>query len=209
MSDIEWQVKNWYNFLWTCGDGYVEQAVHSVDKVAWTFKDQAPVSAVATGGRLIPNEGGNIYDHIQVNYLYPNGARATVAHRQIPGIYNENGDYILGTKGKVTIGRNMPRVEDHQGNILWTFQGEKTDSYQVEHDMLFASIRKNQPINNGDRMVSSTLLAILGRTAAYTGQQLTWEQIQNSQLSTFPEPFNPKGRFAVTPLPQPGITKFV
>ena len=210
MSDVEWQTNNWYNFVWTCGDGYVEQAVHSVDKVAWCFNDVPPVSCVATGGRQIPQEGGNIFDHIQVNYLYPNGARAFIAHRQIPGIYNENGDYILGTNGKVTIGRGpLPIIEDHKGKILWEFEGTKNDGYQYEHDILFAAVRKGEVVNKGDRMISSTLLAILGRTAAYTGAQLTWEQIQNSKLSTFPDPFDAKGSLPEMPTAKPGITKFV
>ncbi len=210
MSDIEWQTKNWYNFVWTCGDGFVEQAVHSVDKVAWCFQDVPPVSAVGHGGRQIPQDGGNIFDHFEVNYLYPNGARAFIAHRQIPGIYNENADYILGTKGKVTIGRSpLPKVEDHQGNILWAFKGEKNDGYQYEHDLLFAAIRKGQPINKGDRMISSTLLAIMGRQATYTGQELTWEQIQNSKLSTFPDPFDLKASLPESAPPKPGIYKFV
>ena len=210
MSDVEWQTMNWYNFVWTCGDGYVEQAVHSVDKVAWCFNDVPPVSCVATGGRQIPQEGGNIFDHIQVNYLYPNGARAFIAHRQIPGIYNENGDYILGTNGKVTIGRGpLPIIEDHKGKRLWEFEGTKNDGYQFEHDILFAAVRKGEVVNKGDRMISSTLLAILGRTAAYTGAQLTWEQIQNSKLSTFPEPFDAKGSLPEMPTAKPGITKFV
>lgn len=210
MSDVEWQTMNWYNFVWTCGDGYVEQAVHSVDKVAWCFNDVPPVSCVATGGRQIPQEGGNIFDHIQVNYLYPNGARAFIAHRQIPGIYNENGDYILGTNGKVTIGRGpLPIIEDHKGKRLWEFEGTKNDGYQYEHDILFAAVRKGEVVNKGDRMISSTLLAIMGRTAAYTGAQLTWEQIQNSKLSTFPDPFDAKGSLPEMPTAKPGITKFV
>ena len=210
MSDVEWQTKNWYNFIWTCGDGYVEQAVHSVDKVAWAFKDVPPVSCVAHGGRQIPQEGGNIFDHFECNYLYPNGARAFIAHRQIPGIYNENADYIVGTQGKVTIGRGpMPLVEDHKGKVLWAFEGTKNDGYQYEHDILFAAIRKGEVVNKGDRMISSTLLAILGRTAAYTGAQISWEQIQNSKLSTFPEPFDANGSLPDVPTPMPGITKFV
>jgi predicted dehydrogenase len=79
MSDVEWQIRNWYNFCWLCGDSLVEQAVHSVDKVAWAINDQPPVSCVATGGRQIPAEGGNIYDHFSVNYLYPNNVRAFVS----------------------------------------------------------------------------------------------------------------------------------
>ena len=71
----QWQFKNWYNFVWLCGDSIVEQAVHSVDKIAWAMGDQPPVSCVGVGGRVIPAEGGNIYDHFEVNYLYPNGVR--------------------------------------------------------------------------------------------------------------------------------------
>jgi myo-inositol 2-dehydrogenase / D-chiro-inositol 1-dehydrogenase len=210
MSDVEWQTKNWYNFMWTCGDGFVEQAVHSVDKVAWVFKDQPPVSVVSHGGRQIPQDGGNIFDHFECNYLYPGGARAFIAHRQIPGLYNENADYILGTGGKVTIGRGRdPRVEDHKGNVLWQFTGTANDGYQYEHDLLFASIRKGSAMNTGERFVSSTLLAIMGREAAYTGAQLTWEQIQNSQQNSFPSPFDEKGSLPEAVVPRPGITKFV
>ena len=82
MSDTEWQIRNWYNFVWLCGDSIVEQAIHSVDKVAWLMNDEPPVSCVAVGGREIPAEGGNIYDHFSVNYLYPNGFRAFVVNRQ-------------------------------------------------------------------------------------------------------------------------------
>ncbi|MEO7649739.1 MAG: Gfo/Idh/MocA family oxidoreductase, partial [Bryobacteraceae bacterium] len=111
MSDVEWQIKNWYNFCWLCGDSLVEQAVHSVDKLAWALKDAPPISCVATGGRQIPSPDGNIFDHFEVNYLYPNDVRGFVACRQQEGCYNENSDYILGSKGRVTIGRGpMPRI---------------------------------------------------------------------------------------------------
>ena len=205
MSDTEWQVRNWYNFGWTCGDGLVEQAVHTVDKVAWAFKDQPPVSCVAVGGRQIPNETGNIYDHVEVNYLYPNGARAFVVHRQIVGCYNENADYIMGTKGVCTIGRGPnPRIE---GENKWTFEGQKNDMYQFEHDMLFQSIRRGEPINDGDRMATSTLLAIMGRNAAYSGQQVTWDQILNSEERIFPATVDWKGALPVAPMPRPGVYK--
>ena len=105
MSDVEWQIRNWYNFVWLCGDSLVEQAVHSVDKIAWAMHDEPPVSCVGVGGRAIPAEGGNIYDHFEINYLYPNGVRAFLANRQIDGCYNENSDYIMGTDGTCTIGR--------------------------------------------------------------------------------------------------------
>lgn len=205
MSDTEWQICNWYNFVWLCGDSLVEQAVHSIDKVAWSMHDQPPVSCVAVGGRDIPSPGGNIYDHFEVNYLYPNGFRASVANRQIEGCYNENADYILGTDGTITIGRSpVPRIE---GKINWTYSGPKYDMYQREHDELFASIRNHQPINNGKRLATSTLLAIMGRMAAYTGQEVTWDQALNSQEKLYPEHLEWNGSLPVRPRAEPGITK--
>jgi len=206
MGDVEWQIRNWYNFCWTCGDGLVEQAVHSVDKIAWAFKDQPPVSCVAVGGRQIPAQGGNIYDHFEVNYLYPNNVRAFMACRQIPGCYNENADYILGSKGNATIGRGpLPKIE---GATNWTFEGQKNDMYQAEHDVLFASIRQGKPVNDGERMATSTMLALMGRMAAYTGQQITWEQAMNSQEHVFPENLTWDMALPEQPMPRPGVTRF-
>lgn len=206
MSDVEWQIRNWYNFCWICGDSLVEQAVHSVDKVAWAFNDEPPVSCVATGGRQIPAHGGDIYDHFSVNYLYANERRAFVSNRQIVGCYNENADYIMGTKGVCTIGRGpAPRIS---GAVNWTFTGQRNDMYQAEHDALFAAIRRGQPINDGKWMTTSTMLAIMGRMAAYTGQQITWEQAMNSQESLAPGALDWNGSLPSRPVPQPGITKF-
>jgi len=207
MSDVEWQIRNWYNFVWLCGDSLVEQAVHSVDKIAWAMHDEPPVSCAGVGGRTIPNEGGNIYDHFEINYLFANGVRAFMANRQTVGCYNENADYMLGTDGACTIGRGpAPRIE---GKTNWTFSGQQYNMYQKEHDLLFASIRKGQPMNDGKRMATSTLLAIMGRMAAYTGQQVTWDQAMNSQEKLFPEHLDWKGSLEVKPLAQPGINKLV
>ena len=209
MSDVEWQIRNWYNFTWTCGDSLVEQAVHSDDKVAWAMKDQPAASCVAVGGRQIPAEGGNIYDHFSVNYLYPNDVRAVVANRQIEGCYNENADYIMGTKGVCTIGRGqVPKIT---GQNPWTYekQGNEIDMYQVEHNALFAAIRQGKPINDGVRMTTSTLLALMGRMAAYTGQTITWDQAMNSQERVFPEKLDWNMALPVAAMARPGLTKFV
>jgi predicted dehydrogenase len=207
MSDVEWQIRNWYNFVWLGGDSLVEQAVHSVDKIAWAMHDEAPVSCVGVGGRAIPAEGGNIFDHFEINYLYANGVRAFMANRQIVGCYNENSDYMLGTEGTCTIGKGpRPRI---QGKTTWTYSGQQYDMYQREHDLLFASIRKNQPMNDGKRMATSTLLAIMGRMAAYTGQEVTWDQALNSQEKLIPDHLDWKGSLAVQPRAEPGITKLL
>ena len=205
MSDAEWQIRNWYNFVWLCGDSIVEQAIHSADKIAWLMKDQPPVSCVGVGGRTIPAEGGNIYDHFEVNYLYPGGVRAFLANRQIEGCYNENADYIMGTEGTCTVGRSpVPKIE---GKTNWTYSGQKYDMYQREHDVLFASIRKAQPVNDGKRMATSTLLGMMGRMAAYTGQEVTWDQALNSQEKLFPDQLEWSSSLPVVPRAEPGITK--
>lgn len=207
MSDIEWQIRNWYNFTWLCGDSIVEQAIHSVDKVAWAFKDAPPASCVAVGGRQIPQPGGNIYDHFDVNYVWPNGVRATVANRQIEGCYNENGDYIMGTKGQAIIGKGPnPRIV---GENPWTYSGQKYDMYQREHDLLFQAIRKGEAMNDGERMCSSTLMGIMGRMAAYTGQQITWEMAMNSQEVLGPPKVEWDGKFEPAPTALPGKTRFI
>jgi myo-inositol 2-dehydrogenase / D-chiro-inositol 1-dehydrogenase len=207
MSDMEWQIRNWYNFVWLCGDSIVEQAVHSADKIAWAMHDEPPVSCVGVGGRDIPAEGGNIYDHFEINYLYPSGLRAFLANRQIEGCYNETSDYILGADGTLTIGRGpIPRIE---GKSKWSWSGSPYDMYQREHDVLFASIRKQQPVNDGKRMATSTLLAMMGRMAAYTGQEVTWEQALHSQEKLVPEHLDWNGTLPVPPRARPGITKLV
>lgn len=207
MSDVEWQIRNWYNFVWTCGDGLVEQAVHSVDKIAWAMGDKPPESCVAVGGRQIPAHDGNIFDHFEVNYLYPEGVRAFMGCRQISGCHRENADYIIGTKGRLTVGRGiMPRVE---GENPWVFRGQQNNMYQEEHDVLFRAIRRGEPVNDGARMAHSTQLAILGRMAAYTGQELTWDQAMQSEEKRFPDNLRWNMTLDVPPLARPGLTKFV
>jgi myo-inositol 2-dehydrogenase/D-chiro-inositol 1-dehydrogenase len=207
MSDTEWQIRNWYNFVWVCGDSLVEQAVHSADKIAWAMNDEPPISCAGVGGREIPNETGNIFDHFAINYLYPNGVRAFLANRQDVGCFNENADYIMGSEGSCHLNGSMPpRIE---GKNPWTWTGQKYDMYQKEHDELFASIRKHQPINNGKRMATSTLLAMMGRMAAYTGQQITWDQALNSQEVLVPEHLDWHGSLPIAPRAKPGVTKFV
>jgi predicted dehydrogenase len=210
MSDVEWQVRNWYNFTWLCGDGLVEQAVHSVDKMAWAMKDVMPVKCTAVGGRMIPNHEGNIYDHIEVNYQWENGVLGFLAQRQIPGCYGENADSILGTKGNAYIGGRRGKVPVQiTGEKTWTYNGPTPDMYQVEHDEFFASIRAGKPINDGDRMCTSTMMAIMGRMAAYTGLEITWEQALNSQEKLVPDNLKWNQSLPIEPIAIPGKKKFV
>jgi len=207
MGDLEWQLRNWYNFTWLSGDGLVEQACHSVDKINWAMNDNPPVRAVATGGRQIPNHDGNIFDHIDVFYEYEDGRRAIMAQRQISNCYSDNSDYLIGSEGTGTIkGWNPPVIKGKQS---WRYKGPSSDMYQNEHDEMFASIRKGEPINDGDWMAKSTLMAIMGRMAAYSGQEITWEQALKCDSQLVPDHLDWKMSFPITPMAIPGVTKFV
>jgi myo-inositol 2-dehydrogenase/D-chiro-inositol 1-dehydrogenase len=206
MSDVEWQIRNWYNFVWLSGDGLVEQACHSVDKILWAMKDVPPVRCVATGGRVLPNNEGNIYDHIDVFYEWADGTRATMAQRQIPCQYGDNSDYIAGAKGHGYIRGGSPEIH---AESVWRYEGPNKNMYQVEHDEFFAAIRKGVPINDGERMARSTLAGIMGRMAAYTGEEVTWEQMLKSQERLVPAQLEWGMALPISPMATPGKTPFV
>ncbi len=204
-SDMEWQLRNWQHFLWLSGDHMVEQAVHSIDKMAWAFGDRAPRSCTAIGGRQARSgaESGNIYDHFGVTYDYDGGAKAFHMCRQIANCTNDNSDWIWGTKGRAEHNRiHIP------GQETWAFEGEPANMYQVEHDELFASIRAGAPLNDGEWMSQSTLMAIMARQAAYTGRTITWDEIQASQDRLGPDAYGFE-ELDFREVSVPGHTKFV
>lgn len=209
-TDMDYQLRNWYYFAWLSGDHIVEQAVHSIDKMAWAMKDVPPVSCVAHGGRQVRTgeEYGHIFDHFSVVYDYPNGERGFHFCRQQANTATENADFFMGTKGVAKI-KAFGALEI-TGEKPWKFKGERPDMYQVEHNELFASIRKGEPINDGDRMAKSTMLAIMSRMAAYTGQVIKWEDALNSQENLAPANLSDwHSPIAVPPVAMPGVTKFI
>lgn len=205
MSDVEWQVRNWYNFSWLSGDSIVEQAVHSIDKLCWAVGDKPPVSCIGTGGRQVPAEGGNIYDHFHVVYEWEGGVLGHFSSRQIKGCQGHNQDIIRGDKGALTIGKGAAPFID--GEKRWRFRGEEKNMYDLEHGALFNAIRKGEVINDGDRMMLSTLVAIMGREACYTGQAITWQQILDCTQDLAPDTLKWGGSFVPSPMPLPGVTK--
>ncbi len=201
MTDLEWQVRNWYNFTWLSGDGLVEQAVHAVDWIAWSKGDVTPVSCTAVGGRQIPAHGGDIFDHIAVNYLFPDNTRGFISQRQMAGCYSENNCYLLGTKGKGELTRRGATTQ--VGDETWKYKGPTPNMYDVEHEVLFKSIRDGKPVNNGDRMVNSTLMGIMGRMAGYTGKEVTADMALNSTEKLVPETPNWETPVPFRSVPQP------
>ncbi len=207
-SDVEFQLRSWHYFAHLSGDHIVEQAVHAIDKIAWAMKDVPPLRCTAVGGRQArPNtpETGNIYDHFGVAYEYADGARGFHMCRHFPNTPFDNSDYIVGTRGTCVVDGWKPthRIE---GENAWSYEGPRRNMYQNEHDALFAAIRAGEPINNGVRQAHSTLMAIMGRMAAYTGQTVTWEQALNSEESLTPAKWDWTD-FPVPPVAVPGVTK--
>jgi predicted dehydrogenase len=206
-SDMEWQLRNWLYFTWLSGDHIVEQHIHSLDKMAWAMQDKYPLRAIGTGGRQsrVQPEYGHIFDHHAVVFEYDKGVKLFSYCRQQVGCANDVSDHVIGTEGVCEVMKHAIR-----GKRPWRHRssdGTKDDMYQNEHDELFASIRSGKPINNGDYMAKSTLMAIMGRMATYTGQVITWEQALNSIEDLSP----PKYEFGALPVPpvaMPGRTRF-
>jgi myo-inositol 2-dehydrogenase/D-chiro-inositol 1-dehydrogenase len=204
-TDLEWQLRNWYNFAWLSGDHLVEQAIHNVDKITWLMKQEMPTQAIGVGGRTIAAYG-NTYDNFSVAYEYASGVRATLSCRQHDGCYNEVTDYVTGTKGIFSNGRLA--TQGLSGAVNWKYTGPVRDMYQVEHDELFAAIRADKPVNDGINMAHSTLMAIMGRMAAYSGQAVTWDRALNSKEALMPEKLDWNAPLAFAPRAIPGQTKF-
>jgi predicted dehydrogenase len=205
-SDMEWQLRNWLYFTWLSGDHIVEQHVHSLDKMAWAMKDEPPLSATGTGGRQVRTgkEFGHIFDHFATVFQYRNGVKLFAYCRQQEGCDNDISDHILGTLGTCNVQQHVIA-----GKNPWSHKKKfKDDMYQNEHNELFASIRAGTSINNGDYMCKSTLLAIMGRMAAYTGKTITWEMALNSKEDLTP-PSYAFGPLPVPPVAMPGKTKFL
>jgi len=196
-GDMEWQHRNWYSFLWLCGDQIVEQHFHNIDFINWVMGTH-PVRVVASGGAAWrPREElyGNIYDHMFSDFVYPNGVHYASHCRQYPqGCYRVVNDLIVGTKGRST------------GNDM----GTKGINGQVqEHIDMVKSILGDGPyINHGMAVAESTMTCIMARESAYSGQEITWEMIMNSQQDLMPREFGYEVKMEAPPLPAPGTYKF-
>jgi predicted dehydrogenase len=209
MTEMEYQMRNWYYFTWLSGDFNVEQFVHQYDQVAWAMQDVYPARCYSTGGRQQRTgpEYGHIYDHFASTFEYAQGARAFTTTRHQKGCSNESGVVVIGTKGEANLSRRNAGIT---GENPWRLpDDEEKDSHQLEHDTFFAELRAGRIINNGDYMAKSTMMAIMARMSAYTGQTLTWDQAMNSEQHLAPSAYTwdadpPEAVVAV-----PGVTRFV
>jgi predicted dehydrogenase len=203
-SDMEYQMRNWYYYSWLSGDHIVEQAVHGIDTMGWAMGDKLPVRCWGVGGRQSRTDPkyGNIYDHFSVVYEYPNNVRGYHHCRHWVKTDAQVKDYILGSQGVADVFGNSI-----SGTNKWRYRGPKSNMYQVEHDEMFAAIRAGKPINNGEAAAHSTLLALMGRTAAYTGHTITPDAILSSKEDLSPSRYE-FGPLTMPPIPVPGTTHF-
>jgi predicted dehydrogenase len=185
-SEMEYQMRNWYYFTWICGDHIVEQHVHNLDVANWA-KGEHPVKAVGMGGRQVRTgaEYGHIFDHHAVIFEYSDGTTCTSMCRQMKGCQNDVRETIYGTKG-------VCDADSSKASIRGKFKHDWADSpnpYVQEHVDLIRAIRTGWPINEGKQVAESTLTAIMGRMATYTGKEVTWEEAMNSQEKLGPDKY--------------------
>jgi predicted dehydrogenase len=215
-TEMEYQMRNWYYFVWLCGDHICEQHIHNLDVINW-FKEGYPVKAQGMGGRQVRKgkDNGEIFDHHYVEYVYADGSILNSQCRHIPGTMSKVDELLIGTKGKIQCGD--ANIIDSKGNILYQYDKKaENNPYQTEHDELFAAIAKGEyKFADAENGAKSTMTAILGRMATYTGQVVEWDKALNSGLNLQPQSYdfnatppivpNDEGYY---PVAIPGVTKY-
>jgi predicted dehydrogenase len=223
MSELLYQIRNFHGFLWASGGAVSDFLIHNIDECCW-MKEDWPVRAQATGGRHYRNDCvDQNFDTYSIEYTFGDGTKMFVNGRTIPGCRNEFASYAHGTKGAAIIsaaghtparcrifkGHNMTRA-----NVLWEGPKSEPNPYQLEWDDLINAIRKDLPYNEVERGVKASLVTSMGRMAAHTGVEVTYDEMLNCEHEfapdlesmTFDSPApvraNSNGEY---PVPQPGL----
>lgn len=221
-SEMHYQMRNWYYFNWLCGDHILEQHIHNIDVANW-FIGEFPIKAQGMGGRQVRTgkDHGEIFDHHFVEFEYPGGAIISSQCRHQKDCFRRVAESFQGTKGTVDLsGRNIANLKSYKGKSIYEHSGTKDPSpYQTEHDKLFQAIRGQRDyINDGDYGAKSTMSAILGRMATYSGKEITWDQAMNSNYQIVPDedslnwdsiPPTVCDEHGNYPIPTPGQTNFI
>jgi predicted dehydrogenase len=181
-SDMEAMIRDWVNWRWLSGDHIVEQHVHNLDTVLW-FTGMNPTKVIGSGGR-VQRVTGDQYDFFNLQFTYPNGGMLESMCRQIDGCDDDISEYVVGTKGYTNCENT---IYDLTGKVVWQYQERGQDPgrtkfspYELEHVDFVTSIRTNEPINEAEHFAHATLAAIMGRTAAYTGKEVKWDEMMDS-----------------------------
>ena len=216
-TEMEYQMRNWYYFVWLCGDHIAEQHIHNIDVVNW-FKGGYPVKAQGMGGRQVRKgkEYGEIFDHHFVEFTYADGSILNSQCRHIPGTMSKVDELLVGTKGVIRC--DEASIKDPKGKVLFQYDKKKENNpYQTEHDELFAAIAKGEyKFADAENGAKSTMTSILGRMATYSGQVIDWDKALNSGLDIMPKKFDWNALPPVVPnddgyypIAIPGVTKYV
>ena len=213
-GEMEYQMRNWYYYTWLSGDHICEQHIHNIDVCNW-WKGGYPVRAQGMGGRQIRTDKkyGEIYDHHAVEFEFDDGTRMFSYCRHQPNTWNSVSEHLSGSKGELHCdGRNASIAYRNGGQ--WKYSGPHPDPYQVEHDDLFTAIRENKEYNEGANGAMSSMTAVLGRMATYSGKVVEVKDALNSNINLLPEKLawdampkslpNSEGEYVIA---APGVTK--
>lgn len=218
-TELEYQMRNWYYFNWLCGDHILEQHIHNIDVANW-FIGSVPASAQGMGGRETRKgrDHGHIFDHHFVEFTYPDGQVIASQCRHQKGCMNRVEEVFQGTKGSVRVNSSNFGVIKSKGKVIYEHEGESDiNPYQQEHNLLFAAIKAGEhKFTDAENGANSTMTAILGRMATYSGQDISWDEALATDLKLVPElsSFDDKApvlpdRDGNYPVPVPGTTKFI
>jgi predicted dehydrogenase len=214
LTELQWQCSTQYHFRWLSGDDVPQSLVHNLDRSSWVLGNAVPIKCHGLGGRSSMTEliYGDVFDHHSVVYEFPNGVRVYAFTRTTTGCYDESSTLVFGSKGKADVLNS--RI---WGATNWRWQGQ-CNPYQVEHNRLFAAIRSGDPINCGDYMARSTMITVMGQISCYTGKEVTWDQVNQSEFFYPPkpedchddmEPPSKPGPDGSYPVPVPGRTVLI
>ena len=218
-SEMEYQLKNWYYYTWLCGDHICEQHIHNLDVGNW-WRDAFPVKARGMGGREVRTDKkyGQIFDHFACQFEYENGDMMISECRHIPNTWRSVSETAHGTKGTLATKREPgkpPMRIEQRGKVTWYYKGENPNPYEVEHATLQKAIREGTEYNEGHYGAMSTMTAILGRMATYSGKEITMKDALANGRTIYPygeeltmetaPPVKPD-EDGWYPIPTPGVT---
>jgi len=191
MTEMAHQIRNYSNFTWVNGSFILDWLIHNLDVCCWC-KDAWPVAAQGQGGRQVRTHPDQLFDHYAVEYRFADGTRLFAQGRHMDNCWGFFGDHIHGATGCAELGEGITNPRIFKGhnvtneNIIWKYDGPRTNQYQVEHDLLFDAIRTNKPYNETERSCYAAMAGILGRMAAESGQMVKWEDAMASDLVLAP-----------------------
>lgn len=213
-TEMEYQMRNWYHFVWLCGDHIAEQHVHNLDVVNWFLSGDSekggnPISAQGMGGRAgtEPRSVGEIFDHHYVEFRYgdeKNNAVLNSQCRHIAGTWRRVAEEIHGTDGILYLEGNKTRITDLKGKeTKWAYRAPRTpvSPYQIEHNELYKAIQEDKHLNNAYYGAKSSFTSVFGRLATYSGQEITWDDATASNFSLAPKEYSMNAEAPVKPGP--------